>query len=430
MVDAEAEKKRLSFKDALINKYSLDEDEELCFIQTIHISRSPEHKGCHGQSEHFHKKVLTLDSCGINCAGTDGEIASTCPNIEELDLAKNNLSDFQEVMQIISQLHKLEFLNLSENCLSQRIYDFGPFVEDHCKDAMSSIKKLVLNNTSVPLETVYSLLNYLTGVQDLYLSLNGYDTVPVASEKYTNIRNLGINKHSIKQWDEIGKLGFAFPKLTALWMSDCPLENIVPSEITQQFPSLKSLSLNDTQLNSWEDIDALKEFPALTDVSLMGIPLLSEYSDPVRRQLLIARLPKIQKLNKTDVTEDEREDAERFFIRHHMDDDNPPSRYLELVQTHGMLNRLADVNLRPKESAMISFIFDDQPLFKQEINLMQTTTSLKRYLGESIGIPPPGFRMFYKDVDFCYGLEEMVFGARKLYRYNMKDGDEIHVWSR
>lgn len=45
MVDAEAEKKRLSFKDALINKYSLDEDEELCFIQTIHISRSPEHKG-------------------------------------------------------------------------------------------------------------------------------------------------------------------------------------------------------------------------------------------------------------------------------------------------------------------------------------------------------------------------------------------------
>ena len=95
-----------------------------------------------------------------------------------------------------------------------------------------------------------------------------------------------------------------------------------------------------------------------------------------------------------------------------------------------LFRSLADVNLRPKESAMISFIFDDQPLFKREINLMQTTTSLKRYLGESIGIPPPGFRMFYKDVDFCYGLEEMVFGARKLYRYNMKDGDEIHVWSR
>lgn len=80
-------------------------------------------------------------------------------------------------MQIISQLHKLEFLNLSENCLSQRIDDFGPFVEDHCKDAMSSIKKLVLNNTSVPLETVYSLLNYLTG----YVCLTIVSCMPLRS---------------------------------------------------------------------------------------------------------------------------------------------------------------------------------------------------------------------------------------------------------
>ena len=45
MVDLEASKKRLSFKDALLNKYSEDEDEELCFIQEIHISRSPKYKG-------------------------------------------------------------------------------------------------------------------------------------------------------------------------------------------------------------------------------------------------------------------------------------------------------------------------------------------------------------------------------------------------
>lgn len=430
MVDSEAGKKRLSFKDALVNKYSQDENEELCFIQKIHISGSPKHKGSFGQSEHFHKRILTLDACGINCAGADGEIASTCPNIEELDLAKNDLSDFHEVIRIISQLRKLEFLNLSGNYLSQRIDDLGPFVEDHCKDAMVSIKKLVLNNTSIPLQTVYSLLSSFTGVQDLYLSLNGYNTVPSTPEQYPNIQNLAINKHEITQWDEIGKLGFVFPRLTALWMSECPLENIVPSEIPLQFPRLKYLSLNDTLLNTWEDIDALKQFPALTDVSLMGIPLLTEYSDPVKRQLLIARLPNIQKLNKTLVTEEEREDAERFFIRHHMDDDNPPARHLELVETHGILDRLAEVNLKPKETAMISFIFDDQPLFKREINLMQTTIGLKKYLSESIGIPPPGFRILYHDVDFCFGLEEMVHGARKLYRYNMKDGDEIHVWSR
>lgn len=42
MEDTEADKRRLSFKDALLNKYSHDEAEDLCFIQ---ISGSPRHKG-------------------------------------------------------------------------------------------------------------------------------------------------------------------------------------------------------------------------------------------------------------------------------------------------------------------------------------------------------------------------------------------------
>lgn len=43
MEDSQAEKRRLSFKDALLNKYSEDQsDEELCFI---HITGSPKQKG-------------------------------------------------------------------------------------------------------------------------------------------------------------------------------------------------------------------------------------------------------------------------------------------------------------------------------------------------------------------------------------------------
>lgn len=52
---------------------------------------------CFGQSDHFQKQIITLDGRGINCAGPVGEIESICPNVIELDLAKNDLSDFQEV---------------------------------------------------------------------------------------------------------------------------------------------------------------------------------------------------------------------------------------------------------------------------------------------------------------------------------------------
>lgn len=54
IMDSQAFKRQLSFKDALLNKYSLEEDdEELCFI---HINGSPKHKG--KRSLGFNKKSL------------------------------------------------------------------------------------------------------------------------------------------------------------------------------------------------------------------------------------------------------------------------------------------------------------------------------------------------------------------------------------
>lgn len=47
-----------------------------------------------------------------------------------------------------------------------------------------------------------------------------------------------------------------------------------------------------------------------------------------RRQQLIARLPGLKKLNGSRVTETEKEEAERAFIRLYLDSDNPPARWL------------------------------------------------------------------------------------------------------
>lgn len=45
-----------------------------------------------------------------------------------------------------------------------------------------------------------------------------------------------------------------------------------------------------------------------------------------RRQHLVARLPNVSQLNGSDITETEREDAERAFIRHFMDSTEKPDR--------------------------------------------------------------------------------------------------------
>lgn len=58
--------------------------------------------------------------------------------------------------------------------------------------------------------------------------------------------------------------------------------------------------------------------------------LLQEYTKHERRQLLIARLPNIKVLNGGgEITSEEREDAERAFIRYYMDkpESDRPERF-------------------------------------------------------------------------------------------------------
>lgn len=70
---------------------------------------------------------------------------------------------------------------------------------------------------------------------------------------------------------------------------------------------------------------------------LQHCPVLHEYTAHERRMMLIARLPNVEVLNGGGkITDNEREDAERAFIRYYMDLEERPARYDELIQIHGI----------------------------------------------------------------------------------------------
>ena len=81
-----------------------------------------------------------------------------------------------------------------------------------------------------------------------------------------------------------------------------------------------------------------------------------------RRQLLIARLPFVQTLNGGGkISSDEREDAERAFIRYYMDrpESDRPHRYNELIERHGKLDPLVNIDLRPEKRVKVTFSYGD-----------------------------------------------------------------------
>ena len=69
---------------------------------------------------------------------------------------------------------------------------------------------------------------------------------------------------------------------------------------------------------------------------------MDNYTAHERRMLLVARLPNISILNGGDkIPANEREDAERAFIRFYLNEEEKPARYHELVEVHGILGKLS-----------------------------------------------------------------------------------------
>lgn len=61
------------------------------------------------------------------------------------------------------------------------------------------------------------------------------------------------------------------------------------------------------------------------------------------------------------------------------------------------------------------------------LNLQQSVQDLKSLLSDKFGLRPAKMRLFYIDQDLkgVCGPEEMRFNNRKLYSYQIRDGDQF-----
>ncbi|MBN3293338.1 TBCEL protein, partial [Polypterus senegalus] len=360
--------------------------------------------------------ILVLNSCGITCAGDESEIAAFCSHVSELDLSDNKLQDWHEISKIVSQIPHLDFLNISSNPLHEAVLD------RECAEAFVGVRRLVLNNTKVSWKTMHILISETPELEELFLCLNEYDAVPPCSVTCPTLRLLHITDNNLHDWKEVRKFGAMFPGLDTLVMANNHLNEIGDSgdTLSRLFPSLRSVNLHNSGLSSWEDIEKLNLFPKLEEVRLQGIPLLQTYTNTERRNLIIAHV----------VTNGEREDAERFFIRYYSDfpEEEQPCRYKSLVNKYGKLEPLADIDLRPRCNAKVEVHFEGK-VEVMSIRLDQTVAELKKQLRTVVQMSTNSMRLYYidKDVAHAFGPEEMKYSTRALHSYSIRDGDEILV---
>ncbi|KOB78786.1 Tubulin-specific chaperone e [Operophtera brumata] len=424
--------------------------------------------------------LLVLNDCDIDCAGDACALADKCADVVELDLANNKLSEWQEALQ----------------------------------PRWDSLSYLVLNSTYVGWPNVHALLKALPALEELHLSLNEYSYVDLSGQNvnekdqceacsrlniadlpepvHESLKKLHFSGNPVCSWREISKLGYAFPNLETLLVNDCHIATLEPDPCEKcadnngnkkshdAFKRLRFLNLNNTGLATWDEVDRLAQFPALKSLRVQH----------ERRLLLVARLPHISTLNGGGtVPAEEREAAERAFIRYYME----KPEYWELIGVHGKLDPLVSIDLRPEIRVQITFTCGDtsevrtvdvyryweligvhgklDPLvsidLRPEIRVQITFTcgdtsevrtvdvyrywELIRVHGKldplvSIDLRPEirvqitftcgdttsKMRLFYVDQELrdSQGPEEMKYPTKQLYSYNMSSGDEIIIDSK
>ncbi|XP_011844748.1 PREDICTED: tubulin-specific chaperone E isoform X1 [Mandrillus leucophaeus] len=311
------------------------------------------------QSQLSKLQEVSLRNCAVSCAGEKGGVAEACPNIRRVDLSKNLLSSWDEVIHIADQLRHLEVLNLSENKLK---FPSGSALTG----TFSALKVLVLNQTGITwaeahvqcgssrhgldmqkdaskfvdlcmrqkcstsncvisakdhismwmnVAKVLRCAAWCPGLEELYLESNNIVISERPTDVLQTVKLLDLSSNQLIDENQLYLIA-QLPRLEQLILSDVGISSIHFPDAgigckTSMFPSLQYLVVNDNQISQWSFFNELDKLPSLRALSCLRNPLTKEDKEAnTTRQLIIASIGQLKTLNKCEILPKERRTAE------------------------------------------------------------------------------------------------------------------------
>lgn len=206
-------------------------------------------------------KILNLNSCGIQSFATIKILSQALPNLEELCLAHNNLSDMGDLTDQHSEFNStLNFHDIkcgNPSTIRPTIYFKNLTLLD-----LSDCKIASWNEQILPLRTL--------SIELLILNNNPITSITIAQSQ-----------------------------------PDCKVS----------FAKLKSIHIAGCDIQCWSSIDNLRYLPSLLSLRFRYNPVTSNMGTGEARSIIISRLPQIAYVNGSIVTPKERIQAERNYIR-------------------------------------------------------------------------------------------------------------------
>jgi hypothetical protein len=256
-------------------------------------------------------------------------------HLKGIDLAGNLLSDWRDVLEILSQFPNLESISLASNRINDlESLDFGQF---------ANMRALNLNNCNIrSFMTVQLIGHAMPQLEDLCLAhADLSDVVSCISDESNNF-DLTTLFHNLVLLDlsdchlsssETQILPFhALPKLESLVLNNNEIETMsIPANEQASFPSLASLQLAGNPIVTWTALDGLNNIHALRSLRLRNTPLTESLGVGEVRSTAIARLPSLEYFNASPISDRERLEAERRYV-------STVARELLLISSEALLS--------------------------------------------------------------------------------------------
>ncbi|KAJ6297204.1 hypothetical protein OIU78_022851 [Salix suchowensis] len=244
----------------------------------------------------------SLSYLGVSNPGSPNEISRIVPNLKELDLTGNLLSEWKEVKQATAKL--------------------------------ADYFKIFLNNTGIKWTQIEVLKDLLPVIEELHLMGNGINAIQTASSSivhgFHSLRLLNLEENCIAEWNEILKLS-QLRSLEELHLNKNNLNHIFyPDHDTINkmvggdeshdqscipFQNLRCLLLGGNNIEDLASVDSLNSFPKLIDIRLSENPIADPGRGGIPRFVLVARLARVEILNGSEVSTRERKESEIRYVR-------------------------------------------------------------------------------------------------------------------
>ncbi|VDK49087.1 unnamed protein product [Anisakis simplex] len=230
----------------------------------------------------------------------------------ELNLYNNLLAYWSDLLSILDYFPSLRYLNIK--------YRHNPYLETVSSDEwflgfeLAFSLKISDRNRSFRLKAS-RVMQIFPGLNELYMSNNGLERFDPA-EHGSHLTVLDLEGNPIVDFSHLHNLS-TLPRLKSLNLTDCALTSVrLPEPIG--FAQLETLNLRDNDINDWESISELARLPSLERLFCKGSAMVpkSEFGLDIR-EIVIAKLPNLIDLERTDISAVERRSAEIRFLNNY-----------------------------------------------------------------------------------------------------------------